>query len=141
MFPHLSNTPLKDITQVSIKGLESASYVDKIDGAKTKSEPAEGVVTIAGEVDRVYTPSEERPGEQAVSVLEGGKTRFTVTRDNLANVVVWNPWTDKAAGMADFEPKDGFKNMLCIEPGSVSGWQTLEKGDAFEGAQTISYSY
>lgn len=71
-------------------------------------------------------------------VNEGGQTAFSVVRDNLNDVVVWNPWTDKAAGMGDFAPKDGFKHMVCVEAGSVSAWQTLEPGDAFEGAQTIT---
>ena len=64
--------------------------------------------------------------------------QFRVTRDNLSNVVVWNPWVDKAQGMADFAPKDGYKQMLCVEPGAVGSWQSVEAGDAFEGAQTIS---
>lgn len=63
--------------------------------------------------------------------------KFRVVRDNLDDVVVWNPWVDKAAGMGDFQPKDGWKNMVCVEAGAVSSWQKLEKGDAFEGAQTI----
>jgi glucose-6-phosphate 1-epimerase len=42
--------------------------------------------------------------------------------------------------MGDFEPKDGWKNMVCVEPGTVKGWQKLEKGDAFEAAQTIYLS-
>ncbi|KAK0746405.1 galactose mutarotase-like domain-containing protein [Schizothecium vesticola] len=123
-----------DIAQTEITGLDGASYVDKVDGAATKTQSA--AVTIAGETDRVYTPMAS--GAQ-VAVVEGGKKTFSVARDNLANVVVWNPWADKAKGMADFEPKDGYKNMLCVEPGAVSGWQTLEPGDAFEGAQTITY--
>lgn len=73
-----------------------------------------------------------------MSVVENGKTNFSVTRENLGNVVVWNPWAEKAAGMADFAPRDGFKNMVCIEPGAVGGWQSVEPGDAFEGAQTIT---
>lgn len=71
-------------------------------------------------------------------VSEEGEEVFTVVRDNLKDVVVWNPWTEKAAGMGDFEPKDGFKQMICIEAGAVNGWTTLDAGDAFEGAQTIS---
>lgn len=70
-------------------------------------------------------------------VNEGGKKAFSVVRDNLNDVVVWNPWIEKAGGMGDFSPKDGYKNMICIEAGSVAGWQTLEAGDAFQGAQTI----
>lgn len=72
-------------------------------------------------------------------VTEGGETAFSVVRDNLKDVVVWNPWTEKAAGIGDFAPKDGFKNMICIEAGAVRGWTALEPGDALDGAQTISY--
>jgi glucose-6-phosphate 1-epimerase len=122
---------------VEITGLDGASYVDKVDGAKTKSESSSRL-TITGETDRVYTPAGD--GSHPVSVVESGKTRYTVTRDNLSNVVVWNPWTDKAASIADFASKDGFKNMVCIEPGAVGGWQSVEPGDAFEGAQTITIS-
>ena len=93
-------------------------------------------LSIASETDRVYTTP--NGASDVVTVSESGKTRYTVARDNLLNVVVWNPWTEKAAGMGDFEPKEGYKNMLCIEPGSVGTWQTLEPGDAFEGAQTIT---
>lgn len=93
-------------------------------------------MTIAGEVDRVYTPV-KGPSEP-VFVTEGGNKIFSVVRDNLNDVVVWNPWTEKAAGMGDFEPKDGFKNMICVEAGSVKGFQTLEPGDALEGAQVIT---
>jgi glucose-6-phosphate 1-epimerase len=91
---------------------------------------------ITGETDRVYTP--EGPPQSPVTVIEGGRERFRVVRDNLADVVVWNPWTEKAGAMGDFAPKDGFKNMVCVEAGTVVGWQTLEAGDAFEGAQTIT---
>lgn len=69
---------------------------------------------------------------------EDGALRFSVARDNLGDVVVWNPWTDKAQGLGDFAPKSGYQNMLCVEPGAVSGWQTLEPGEAFEGAQSIT---
>ncbi len=39
--------------------------------------------------------------------------------------------------MGDFEPKDGFKQMICVEAGQVEGWQRLEAGETFEGSQTI----
>lgn len=123
----------KDITRVSVDGLDGASYIDKVDGASTKTQSS--TVTITGETDRVYTPA-KGPSEPVV-VNESNKKVFSVVRDNLNDVVVWNPWIEKAEGMSDFAPKDGYKNMLCIEAGSVKGWQTLEPGDAFEGAQTI----
>jgi len=93
------------------------------------------VINFSGETDRVYTPPQGP--KHPVIVTEGGRQRFRLVRDNLDDVVVWNPWVDKSASMGDFEPKDGWKNMVCVEAGSVSGWQKLDKGDAFEGAQTI----
>lgn len=51
--------------------------------------------------------------------------------------MVWNPWIEKAKGMADFGPDEAYKNMICVEAGSVSGWQTIEAGDSWEGGQTI----
>lgn len=118
---------------MEVTGLEDSSYVDKVDAKKQKTETSS--VAITAETDRVYTPS-KGPAHPVV-VSEGGATRFRLVRDNLDDVVVWNPWTDKAASIADFAPKDGWKNMICVEAGSVSGWQRLDKGDAFEGAQTI----
>lgn len=58
-------------------------------------------------------------------------------RDGLDDVVVWNPWTEKAKSMADFGPADGWKNMVCVEAGSVSQWSKLEGGDTWEGGQRI----
>ncbi|KAK3180162.1 hypothetical protein K4F52_008464 [Lecanicillium sp. MT-2017a] len=124
---------VKDIAAVEVTGFEDAPYVDKVDGARAKTQA--GVINFSGETDRVYTPPQGP--KHPIIVTEGGRQLFRLVRDNLEDVVVWNPWVDKSASMGDFEPKDGWKNMVCVEAGSVSGWQKLDKGDAFEGAQTI----
>ncbi|CAK7204509.1 hypothetical protein SEUCBS139899_007266 [Sporothrix eucalyptigena] len=126
---------VNDITQVQVDGLGGAPYSDKVDGFKVKTQ-AEGKVEITGETDRVYKPA--GGAAQALTIVEGGKPKYGIARDNLSDAVVWNPWSDKTKSIGDFAPKDGYKNMLCVEPGSVSGWQTLEPGDAFEGAQSIT---
>jgi glucose-6-phosphate 1-epimerase len=51
--------------------------------------------------------------------------------------LVWNPWIEKAKGMGDFEPKDGYKNMLCVEAGSVKEWIKLDAGEGWEGGQIV----
>ncbi|KAK6833636.1 aldose-1-epimerase [Apiospora arundinis] len=122
-----------DITKVSVSGLEEAAYVDKVDGAKEKQQA--GDVTIAGEVDRVYHPA--NPSTPVV-ISEGGESKFSIVRETLSDVVVWNPWIEKAQGMGDFEPKDGYKNMICVEAGSVKGFTKLEAGDAYSGEQVIT---
>ncbi|TEA13733.1 Glucose-6-phosphate 1-epimerase [Colletotrichum sidae] len=125
---------VNDITKVTVKGLDGAPYTDKVDAGAAKTQS--GDITISSETDRIYTPSSGP--KTPVTVVEDGETVYSVVRDALDNVVVWNPWADKANSIADFAPKDGYKNMLCVEPGSVNGWQKLEPGDAFEGAQVIS---
>lgn len=86
-------------------------------------------------MDRVYTPV---GGPKApLTISEGSKKAFEIVRDNLENAVVWNPWIEKSRGMGDFEPKDGFKQMICVEAGQVAGWLKLEGGDTFEGGQFI----
>lgn len=126
---------VNDIKTVSISGLDGAEFVDKV-AAGAVSKQGAGGLAITGETDRIYTPV---GGPRApVSVSEGGSKVFELVRDNLDDVVVWNPWDAKAEAMADFAPKDGFHKMLCVEAGAVRGWQTLEPGDALEGAQTIT---
>ncbi|RFU73877.1 aldose 1-epimerase family [Trichoderma arundinaceum] len=128
---------IKDIASVQVTGLEEAPFHDKVDGVKGKTQSSDPI-TFSGETDRVYTPV-KGPGHPVI-IADGGEAKFRVVRDNLDDVVVWNPWVDKSAGMGDFEPKDGWKNMVCVEAGAVSSWHQLEKGDAFEGAQTIYLS-
>ncbi|KAL9584315.1 MAG: hypothetical protein Q9212_002196 [Teloschistes hypoglaucus] len=123
---------VNDITKTTISGLEKAAFKDKTQGAK-QIEPAGKPVSIESETDRVYTISPE----QAITVLEQGTKRYEVTRDMLSDVVVWNPWIEKAKSMADFGPEEGYKKMVCVEAGSVSSWNTLEAGDIWEGGQRI----
>ena len=123
---------LQDISKIAIKGLLGGEYVDKVLNASTHQQKDESI-TITGEVDRVYASIPQ----DTTSVVEDGKPRFDVVRDNLSDTVVWNPWTEKAAAMGDFAPNEGFKEMVCVEVGTVKGWQKLEKGEVFEGGQTI----
>lgn len=90
-------------------------------------------VKIEGEVDRVYTSIPQN----TTSVLESGKARFDIVRDNLADAVIWNPWKEKAVGMGDYEPKDGYKTQLCVESGAVAGFTKLDGGEQWEGGQIM----
>jgi len=129
---HAATDIPQDISKVSVTGLGSTTYVDKVLNA-TEHQQSSPNLTITGEVDRVYKSIKQ----DTTSIVQGGKPRFDVIRDNLEDTVVWNPWIEKAKGMGDFEPKDGYKKMLCVEVGSVNGWQKLEPGETFEGGQIL----
>ncbi|KAH0544263.1 hypothetical protein GP486_008526, partial [Trichoglossum hirsutum] len=112
------DTPARtqDIHQTHLTGLSSTPYHDKVLAVHITSPPPPATLTITAETDRIYSP----PDAQSHIVVHTPKPRFEVARENLPDVVVWNPWDDKARAMGDFEPKDGWKNMLCVEAGSVS---------------------
>jgi glucose-6-phosphate 1-epimerase len=69
-------------------------------------------VQITGAIDRVY---EAAPLETAV-VAKTGKPIYALSRESFKDIVVWNPYVEGAASMGDFEPKDGWKNMVIIFP-------------------------
>ncbi|KAF2116150.1 galactose mutarotase-like domain-containing protein [Lophiotrema nucula] len=123
---------IKDITKTSVKGLLGVEYIDKVLNASSHQE-SNSAIAITGEVDRVY----KSIPQDTTTIVEADSPRFDVVRDNLSDTVVWNPWIEKAKGMGDFSPDDGYKNMICVEVGAVNGWQKLEKGEVFEGGQTI----
>ncbi|KAI5290552.1 hypothetical protein KEM55_008558 [Ascosphaera atra] len=126
---------VKDISEVRVRNLQNAVKVDKTRGGSTQTE-TDAEVAIAGEVDRLYTNVDVKK-PVIIASTPSNNSLFTIERESMGDVVVWNPWIDKANGMGDFEPKDGYKNMVCVEAGAVDGWQNLEPGDSWEGGQTI----
>jgi len=101
-----------DVREVSISGLDQASYLDKVDG---QQKVQDGDIRIVSETDRVY--------DHATAVVVTDPVlgrRLRITSEGAANTVVWNPWVAKAAAMADFGD-DEWPGMLCIESGNVLG--------------------
>jgi glucose-6-phosphate 1-epimerase len=98
---------VSDASTISISGLEQCVYHDKVTGAEAVQP---GLVTISGEVDRVYRDTTatcviDDPGWQRQIVIQKAGSRSTV---------VWNPWQEKAARMADFGD-DEYMAMVCVE--------------------------
>ncbi|CAK3955894.1 glucose-6-phosphate 1-epimerase-like [Lecanosticta acicola] len=121
-----------DISKTAVTGLGSTTYIDKVLDAK-EHQQQDHELKITGEVDRVYKSIKQ----DTTSIVVDGQPHLDVVRDNLEDSVVWNPWIEKAKGMGDFEPKDGYKKMICVEVGAVNGWQKLEPGETFEGGQIV----
>ncbi|KAJ5622355.1 Aldose 1-/Glucose-6-phosphate 1-epimerase [Penicillium herquei] len=124
-----------DISAIRVKNLESKTYVDKTRNATSHTE-ASPALAITEETDRIYQSLDPTVPIIVSSAVDDAPL-FSITREALTDVVVWNPWIEKAKSMADFGPDEAYKNMICVEAGSVSGWQTLEAGDSWEGGQSI----
>lgn len=101
-----------DISRVQILGLENKRYFDKLDEGKQKQQL--GALKVSEEVDRIYTEVQNRLsiddpilGRQIKIVTTGSKTS-----------VVWNPWAQTCAKMADLEPDD-YQRFICVEASKV----------------------
>ena len=103
-----------DVRAVAITGLENATYIDKVDGMTRKRQGTEPL-RLTGETDRVFV------GTRSRCVVEDRvlARRLTVDKTGSATTVVWNPWSAKAAGIADLEPDD-WRRMVCVETANAA---------------------
>ncbi|MEL6930257.1 MAG: D-hexose-6-phosphate mutarotase [Cyanobacteria bacterium J06600_6] len=102
-----------DINQVSVLGLENKEYLDKVDGGKQKTQT--GNITFSTECDRIYL---DVPSKLTV-VDESLKRQIVVTAANSKTAIVWNPWADIAANMADLGDLD-YQNFVCVETANAA---------------------
>ncbi|CAG5121007.1 unnamed protein product, partial [Candidula unifasciata] len=121
-----------DIRTTSVTGLQGLVYSDKLAGGKESRENSEHV-TVNECCDRVY---KDAPKTLYVTSGPEPARTFEVTTFNFPDIVLWNPWQEKAKEMADFDD-EGYKEMICVEPGKVSNPVTLEAGQQFECSQTL----
>lgn len=109
-----------DIRTARLTGLDGADYWDKVSQTWATQR---GEVVFTGETDRVHT------SEQPVVVHDPVLARtITVDKAGSPTTVVWNPWADKAAAMADFGDQE-WPEMVCVEAAAAGdGAISLEPG-------------
>ncbi|KAJ2548178.1 ATP-dependent RNA helicase dbp7 [Coemansia sp. RSA 1933] len=118
------------IADTAVVGLKGVEYADKIKGTEGEMEARESVSINANE-DRVYR---DVPG--VVSVGYGGE-RILVRRFNFKDIVLWNPWAQKAAEMSDFADSE-YNEMICVEAGTVASKVSLCPGQVISCGQLLA---
>lgn len=119
-----------DVRRAHVEGLSGCSYVDKTTGGTIRT--LDGPLTFTAETDAVITST--GPARLVDPVL--GRT-ITVTQQGAGNVVVWNPWADKAAAMADFGD-DEWPGMACVETANAfDNARIVEPGASYAMTSTI----
>jgi glucose-6-phosphate 1-epimerase len=103
-----------DAQQISIIGLSDTEYIDKTDGLKRKRQK-ESPLTLIGETDRPYLDN-QNPVNLDDPILH---RRITIDKSNSKSTVVWNPWSNQTAKLADMAP-GGWLEMICIETANVA---------------------
>jgi glucose-6-phosphate 1-epimerase len=108
-----------DARQVAVIGLSDTEYLDKTDGFKRKRQ-VESPFMLTGETDRPYLNT-VMPVDVDDPVL---KRSVSVVKSNSKTTVVWNPWEERCAKLADMSP-NGWEAMVCVETANV-GENALE---------------
>lgn len=124
---------VRDVRHAPITGLEGAAYLDKRDGGKEKSAP-DGPLQLDRFTDRVFPANEEAT---AIRDLANGRV-IHVAKQGSRTTVVWNPWTEGAAALADLGD-DEWPEFLAVETANTaSDAVTLGQGETHTMSAEIS---
>ena len=85
-----------DATAAKVTGLKGASYLDSLN-ERVRREEANEFVSFNEEVDRIYLSTTDT---LAVDDVAGSRS-VRITKKNLPDAVVWNPWIEKSKATGD----------------------------------------
>lgn len=126
---------ISDISQTHVEGLSGLKYLDNMQNRQEGTDESQ-VISVNGEIDRIYVKA---PDHLKIVDKKGGKV-ISVQKTNFPDAVVWNPWIDKAKGMADFGDEE-YKEMICVEAAlATSGPVELAPGKSWVGTQVLKSS-
>ncbi len=103
-----------EVRETALSGLESAPYLDKRDSGKEKTAPAEPL-KLREFSDRVFFAN------SAPLTIDdaGNRRRIHIEKQHSATTVVWNPWPEGSASLADLGPDD-WPHFLCVEAANTA---------------------
>jgi len=112
---------------LKVRGLEGISGWDQL---TTTDITGSDVISFEKNVDTIYKNTEKQ------ITISSDLGSLVLHRKDLPDVVVWNPWSEKAKAMSDFDD-DGFKRMVCVEPGFVAERKSLQPNQQWTGSQWL----
>jgi glucose-6-phosphate 1-epimerase len=105
---------VSDVAAVTISGLAGTTYIDKTKAGRRERQST-SLVSVETETDRVYMDTPAR----CVIEDRGWSRRIVIEKTGAGSTVVWNPWADKAATMADLG-NPAWRGMVCVETGNIA---------------------
>jgi len=98
--------------RTQVRGLDGVAYLDNTDNNRRKTQS--GALTFTRTTDNAYLNTTS-PVELVDPVV--GRV-VTTSKDNSASTVVWNPWREGAAAIADLGDEE-WQKMVCVEASNV----------------------
>lgn len=118
-----------EVEAVRLEGLRGVRYRDRAAGGEAVER--RDALIVAEELDRVYCEVGARP-----LLLRAPEASTAIRMEGFEDVVVWNPWEEKGAALADL-PRDGFRRMLCVEAARIARPVRLGSGESWWGRQSL----
>ena len=120
-----------EIEKTTLDGVENLNFWDI--HTKTDHVSPSGVQDFHAEFDRIYKSTPRKH-----VIYYENKPLYTLeSTPSLADTVVWQPWLSGAKTMTDFEPKESFHTMLCVENGAVKEFINLKPNETFKSGLHI----
>lgn len=124
---------VSNIGKIELPVLAGKEFVDRNDLSRVQSSELQiGALRFSGEVNRLYAHGE------LVDIVDPALDRkVRVSGIGTSQMVVWNPWKDKCAAIADLEAGD-YLRFVCVEPGIITSPSILvEPGATFAIGMSI----
>ena len=100
---------VSDAAAISLNGLAQTEYIDKTDDMQRKMQQ-DATLRLTAWTDRLYLNT-----ATTVTLDDPGfGRRITVAKSHSNSTVVWNPWAELSAKMADMTAEN-WRSMTCIE--------------------------
>ena len=123
---------ISDIHKVAVRGLQGVTMLDVLRG-KLRETDALAAIRVDSEINRIYLDAPD-----LTSIRDEGANRSVIiAKDNMQDMVVWNPWKDNAIGMADFGDEE-YLRMICVETGNITSPVHLRGGQVWQGETVLS---
>ncbi|MCB1960268.1 MAG: D-hexose-6-phosphate mutarotase [Rhodocyclaceae bacterium] len=112
-----------------LSGLAGKPYRNALDNTLIDRDP-HPALAVDGPIDRIYHAI-TRP-----LLLDDNSRHLLIVQEQFPDAVIWNPWEDGAAQLADMPDRD-FRRMLCVEAAAVRERIELAADDTWWGRQSL----
>ncbi len=120
---------VREVEEIALEGLYGHEYRDAAHRNAIGKDNGP-TLHVGGEVDRVYHDV-KRP-----LLLRDGDRSLGINTEGFPDVVVWNPWEQRAAALTDMAPGD-FRHMLCVEAAAARNPVSVGVGEEWWGRQSL----
>lgn len=109
---------LHDIAGFQLHGLQGVDYTENACSPPLQGQQQEAALQVSGKLDRIY-----RKLPRALCLqqnLEQGQMHLHWQQSGFCDAVVWNPWQEDAAALADMGDEE-YRRFICVEAACLQG--------------------